>query len=269
MIDIHTHILPGLDDGAADIETSLEMLGMAAKDGTECIIATPHMIPGALEKSAESFNKTYQDIKRAAAVKVPGIEILPGAEIFLSPEVPALLEEGRVNTLNNTSYILVEFPMRSIPAYVNNVLYELRLKGYRPIIAHPERNIEIIASPNILYDFVMKGMLTQVNATSLTGLYGRKVRETALRLLKHKMVHFVATDAHTCKGRSPKLAGARRIVEAEMGEEEAQKLFEKNPRLMLENKEFVVPEPTMVKKTNKGIFSFDMLRKRIFKSKIL
>lgn len=269
MIDIHTHILPGLDDGAADIATSLEMLGMAAKDGTECIVATPHIIPGALENSTDSFNKIYRAIKEAAVKKLPGIRILPGAEIFISPEVPGLLDDGRICTLNNTSYILVEFPMMSIPSYSNNVLYELRLRGYHPIIAHPERNRDIMSDPNILYDFVMKGMLTQVNSTSLTGLYGSKVMETAIKLLKHNMVHFVASDAHTCNGRSPKMSGARRVVENELGKETAQKLFDTNARIMLENKELEVPEPSLIRKARKGIFSFNMLRKHAIKSKIL
>lgn len=264
MVDLHTHILPGIDDGAGDTAISFDMLRIAAASGTTCIFATPHFIPGSLENDRTFVIKKYEELLKAAAEKTYGIKILPGSEVFISPDVPALFGEGKICTLNHSSYLLVEFPMMSIPSYAGDILYQLQLKGCCPIIAHPERNREIAANPGILYDFVRRGILSQVNSTSLTGVYGKKVRETAFTLLRHNMVHFVASDAHTCHGRSPKLARARELVEAAEGSDTAVRLFETNGLAVEKNVHIEVPEPEPVRndKSFKN-FVFEPLKKML------
>lgn len=253
-IDIHSHILPGIDDGAADIEASLDMLGISVAEGKgNTIIATPHYIAGSLENNKGIVEGKLQELQSTAVEKGLNVNLHIGNEIFLSLEIPELLNSKEICTLAGSSYVLVELPMMSVPDYADEVFYRLKLHGYSPIIAHPERNQEIIRNPNILYEFINKGVYSQVNASSLKGIYGKQVKELALTLISHNLVHFVASDAHNCRGRSPKLQKAYEIVNACFGIETADKLFYKNGLAVLENTVIEADEPIEVKKGLIGI----------------
>ncbi len=130
-------------------------------------------------------------------------EIYLGNEIYIAMDIFTLLENKKVATLNDSRYILLEFPMLDMPIFVENLIYNLLLKGYVPVIAHPERNKKIIDDPNILYNLINKGALAQLNLPSLEGKYGDKVRITVEILLKYNMIHFIGTDAHSKNERSP------------------------------------------------------------------
>lgn len=248
-VDIHTHILPGIDDGAADIEASIGMLDIASlEDKESCIIATPHYICGSLQNGAEKVAGKLEELKTVASDRGLKLDLRRGCEIFLSTEVPELLESGEISTLAGSSYVLVELPMMSIPEYTADVLYKLQLKGYNPIIAHPERYRDVIADPNCLLEYLQRGIHFQINASSLKGLYGKQIRETALVLLKHNMVHFVASDAHTCRSRSPKLSKAYGIVCSEVGLDIAERLFCRNGLAVLENRKLEADEALEVRK---------------------
>ena len=242
-IDLHTHILSGIDDGAKDTGTSLEMLNIAGGDGTGHIILTPHYIYGLVNNTAGIVREKCLELDSMAAEEGIDVNIYPGSEVFISPEIPELAKEGVICTLNDSMYILVELPVMSIPEYAPEVLYQLKLNGYIPIIAHPERYEEVSKNPSILYDYIQRGILCQVNSTSLMGLYGRKVRETALALLRHNMAHFVSSDAHTCRGRAPKLQKARDLVAVTIGEDAAQVLFESNGFAVINNSFIEAPSP--------------------------
>lgn len=266
-VDIHAHILPGIDDGAADMETALGMLDIALIEDKECsIIATPHYICGSLQNNKEKVAASLDELKGAVADRGIEIDLRTGTEVFLAPEVPDLVQAGEICTLAESSYILVELPMMNIPAYTADVLYQLQLNGLMPIVAHPERYRDVNEDPNCLMEFLQRGIYFQVNAGSLKGLYGKKIYETAMTLLKHNMAHFVASDAHTCRSRSPKLTRAYGIACDELGYDMAERLFCRNGQAVLDNKALEVDEPIPIKK-NFG-FNLTNAMKRMFSVRI-
>lgn len=234
-IDIHSHIIPVIDDGARDINTAAEILKMAAENGTTHIVATPHFIAGSVENPSELIDKKCEELKKIAINEEIEIKIHVGAEVFISPEIPELFEKKIICTLNNSAYILVELPMASIPIYMDDVLYSLQLKGLIPIIAHPERNSEIQKKPEILINLVRRGILAQVNSGSITGLYGKKIRNVAIKFIKMGLIQFIASDTHTCRRRSPNLTKAAAIVGKRFGQDIAKQLFFRNGMAVLEN----------------------------------
>lgn len=239
MIDLHTHILPFIDDGAEDMEMSLAMLEIAANDGITDIVVTPHFIPGSFDNTMEVVLEQCERLTSAMKEKNLELRVYPGNEVFISPETPQLLSEGKICSLNRSRYVLIELPMSLVPEYTASVLYEVRLQGYTPIIAHPERNVMIGKNPGILAELVQQGCLAQVNATSITGLYGKDIQKVVMSLLDKGLVHFVSSDSHTCSGRSPKLSKARDIVRNRWGKETARLLFETNGACVINNSEIL------------------------------
>lgn len=250
-VDIHSHIIPGIDDGAADMAEALEMLKLAANDWTRYIVATPHFTPAAVRQGGATIGingvrntssliraKT-EELTAQAVSKNIDIKLRPGVEVLISPDVPELLESGDICSLNGSRYLLVEFPMTIIPSYTSDILYKIQLFGLTPIIAHPERHSEVIKDMSLIGDLVDRGMLLQVNAGSLTGLFGRKIQKLAFKLIKSGLVHFVASDAHSCGGRSPELGIAAGMVEKKFGREVMQNIFYSNGLAVLEDKKIL------------------------------
>jgi protein-tyrosine phosphatase len=260
-IDIHSHILPGVDDGAKDMATALEMLRLAAAAGTRCIVSTPHFISDAGQYTPEIIGQEYQKLQKVVVDEGLGIAIYPGCEVFISPDIPELYDRGILSTINGSCYMLIELPMMSVPAYTDEVLYQLQLRGLAPIIAHPERNSEISRNPGILTALLQRGMLAQVNSSSITGIYGDKVQDTAYKLIKANMAHFVASDAHTCRGRSPKLVRAAELVEKECGMDTVRRLFYENGLAVLENRDLPAYDPVNIKNV-RNFFKDLLLPKR-------
>lgn len=214
MLDFHSHILPWLDDGAPDMDTALEMARIAVEDGITEMVATPHFIEGSMENSKEAILQSVREFQHALDGKAIGLKIVPGAEIYLSPETPERLDRGELMTVNSGSkYLLVELPMRSIPTFTDEILFKLKVRGVTPIIAHPERNLELAGKPERILGLVAKGCLLQINSGSITGQYGEKVKKTARLLVKNDLIHLIGSDAHSSGGRSPKIHEALDIVE--------------------------------------------------------
>lgn len=234
-IDIHSHVIPYVDDGAKDIEIALQMLKIAADHGTAHIIATPHYISGNIENTSSLVLENCNNLEQLVYEKGLDIIIHPGCEVFISPDIVELYEKKVICTLNNSSYMLIELPMMSIPPYINSVLYDLQLRGIIPVIAHPERNSEIRENPDILKDLVKRGVLAQVNAGSITGIYGNGVKKTVIKLMKMGLAHFVASDAHTNRERSPDLSKAAAIVEKVFGIDTMHDMFINNGMKLLSN----------------------------------
>lgn len=234
-VDIHSHIIPAVDDGAKDISAAIEMLKLASINGTTLIVATPHFISGALENNCKLVQEKCTELRRLAGNEGIDITICPGSEVFISPDIPELFDKGIICTLNDTLYILIELPMVGIPLYTDDVLYSLKLKGLIPILAHPERNRDIQKDPSILIRLVSKGILAQANSSSITGVYGRKIHNVVMNLIKMGLIQFVASDAHTCRGRSPKLIEAAKLVQKKFGQEMVERLFFQNGMMVLEN----------------------------------
>lgn len=214
MIDIHSHILPKVDDGAGDMEEAITMARIYIDNGIKKVIATPHYIDGYANSLKEENILVLEKLKEALNKEGLELEVYLGNEIYITMDIIDLLEEGKVSTLNNSRYVLIEFPMLDIPMYSESIIYELLLKGYVPIIAHPERNRNIIEDPNILYGFIEKGALAQLNLPSLEGVYGEKIKTTAEILLKHNMIHFVGTDAHSKNRRAPNVKNSLALLKA-------------------------------------------------------
>lgn len=213
MIDIHSHILPGIDDGAKDLETSLKMLKMAEEKGTKIIVATPHYIHNRYENLYEENLKLYEYIKKEALAADINIEILLGQEIMLDKNSLNLCKEKRLRGINDTQYILVEFPMDKLPKDALDLIYELRLLNFIPILAHPERYVYILEEIELVNDFLEEGCLFQINTGSLQGMFGKKVQNCAKDLVSHELVSFIASDAHSVFKRCPGLAEGFSLAE--------------------------------------------------------
>ena len=172
MIDIHSHILPYMDDGSKDMEMSLKIAKIYVENGIDKVIATPHYMDGVKYKSNEELRIGLEALKKELARAGIPLEVYPGNEAYIKPDLIKDLEEKRVSTLNDSRYVLVELPMNEIPIYVEDLIYNLLVKGYVPIIAHPERYTKICEDPNILYKYISMGALAQLNLPSLEGFYG-------------------------------------------------------------------------------------------------
>lgn len=194
MIDFHSHIVPQVDDGSKNIEMSKNMIFNAIKEGTKIICASSHYIPLDFEQNSEEFFQKVNELKEEFANEP--IEIVPSLEVYLTPELPRLYDEKKIWCINEKKYMLIELPMREFPMYTEDVLYELRLKGVIPIIAHPERNLKIAQEPNILKSLVEQGNIAQLNAGSLNGLYGKTIMETSEVFVKRNLIHMIGSDGH-------------------------------------------------------------------------
>lgn len=261
MIDLHCHILPGLDDGPPDIETSLELARAAVKEGVRFIVVTPHCIPEVFLNERQAVLKAVAEFQsRLEAADVP-LKIAPGMEAHLTLDLPERLTKGSVLTLNDAGkYILLEFPMNTVPRYAEQVIFELMLKGIKPIIAHPERNREIIENPNLLYGFIEKGSLVQVTAGSLIGKFGSRVQQRTGDFVRLGWVDFIASDAHHPVRRPFMLREAWEAAKDIIGEERANALVMGNPHKVLKGeavcKGEVPPYPSIKGKVSRKKRSF-------------
>ncbi|MFQ6116287.1 MAG: tyrosine-protein phosphatase, partial [bacterium] len=199
MIDIHTHLLPKIDDGPSTWEESIEMLKEGQEDGVREIILTPHILKNLDDHLEKEIRKRFVGLRKRAAAAGISIKLHLGSEIYLQPDTN--LDRG-LSTLNeNGKYFLVEFPMSSIPEYASLKLFEFVMDGFVPILAHPERNAIILRRPSQAYQFVQMGILIQINSGSLLGDFGQAVRATAFDLIEHNLVHLVASDCHDANSR--------------------------------------------------------------------
>jgi protein-tyrosine phosphatase len=212
MIDIHCHILPGLDDGPKDMGEALEMCRVAQRDGIRTIVATPHCENGVYHNQEKTIWPVLEQVREAIAQAGISIQLLPGADLHIHPEAVSFLRENP-RLLIGGRYFLLELPAQSIPPFTGNFIFESLLAGYVPILTHPERNSMLQNHPKQLEEWVEAGVVVQITAMSLTGDFGGKVRESALNLVRSGLVDVVASDAHSPKGRPPVLSKARMVLE--------------------------------------------------------
>lgn len=244
MIDLHAHILPGIDDGASDLAMALDMLTVAAEDGITGIAATPHFIQGSFAPPGPEVRAGVERLAREAEARGIAIAIHPGHEVRAAAGLVERIRSGEVLALDPRGrYLLLEMPGSSVPEWMDRLVFELEVAGITPVLAHPERNTGIIRDPMRLHALIENGCRTQITAGSLLGHFGKHAAETARALLEHDMVHVVASDAHDNRFRTPSLSAARVIVAEAAGEGVAEALFVANPRAVLGGDEFPVPEP--------------------------
>ncbi|MBV8632444.1 MAG: exopolysaccharide biosynthesis protein [Silvibacterium sp.] len=227
MIDIHHHLLFGLDDGPADIETALAMIDMAVSDGITHIVCTPHA------NARWAFNPEInrQKLDELQAQTKAGVTLGLGCDFHLSYDnIEDALKNRDKYTINGKQYLLVEFADLMIPISISDSFYEMMVAGMQPIITHPERNFTIQKHPERMKDWLRGGCLVQVTAGSLTGRFGKTAQAMATQFLEKDWVHFVATDAHNVQSRPPKLRETYEIIARRFGSQTADRLCIENPR---------------------------------------
>ena len=177
MVDLHCHILPGIDDGAQNLSDSIEMAKQAVDEGIHTIVATPHYIKNVYENNKQTILTKTAELNDALKTAGIDLQILPGQEPRIDGDLLTNLDKGEVITLAGSPYLFIEFPSAHVPRYTEKLFYDLQQNGLIPIIVHPERNREIIERPEMLYQFVNNGALTQVTAGCLCGDFGKKIKE--------------------------------------------------------------------------------------------
>ena len=237
MIDLHCHILPGVDDGARTLEEAVGMCRLAAADGCAAMIATPH------QRRGEWWNDDRASLEALAwklqAAVGDEIHVGLGGEIHVDPqlldEVERLPDAG-ILPLAGSRYLLIEFDPFTTPAQASSLVHEVSVAGWRPIVAHPELIPWLARNPEMLGDLVALGATAQVTAMSLTGDFGRRPQEDALAFLAAGLVHYVASDAHGTRRRPPGLSRAYQMIAARWGDETARRLTTDNPRAVLDDR---------------------------------
>ena len=240
MIDIHCHILPDYDDGAADLEEALDMARLAAHSGVTDLIATPHF-PGQLPELEHLSIMQQRFSQLCAAVKTAGIplNLHPGAEILCLPETAILADSGQLPTLADTDYVLTEFYFDEPYSYMDEMLSQIADCGYRPVVAHPERYNAIQDDPRLLQRWARLGYVLQLNKGSVLGSFGPGPEQTANEILAMGLAHIFASDAHSSQRRTPHMAALRQWVEELCDEHYAAILLEENPRRLLQGRPMV------------------------------
>lgn len=234
-IDIHCHIMPGVDDGSPDMETSLEMLRIAQKNEITDIILTPHHKP-MHHNVSPAHNVAYTNkLQEAASERGINIKLYSGNEIYYSDETQRDLLEGKITTMAGSDYVLVEFHPTNPYKAIHNAAYEVQAAGFIPIIAHVERYQDMVEKSSRVEELVDMGCLIQVNANSVMGRYGLGIKLFCKKILKNRLVHFIATDAHDTKRRAPELLECRKYVERKYGAGYGQKLFYDNAMSVIHN----------------------------------
>jgi protein-tyrosine phosphatase len=255
VIDIHSHILPEIDDGARSLDEAVEMARIAAQDGIEYMVSTPHMFNG-ISNNPEPPEILDRVAALNEAIGADGLKILPGNEVHVSHDIDRHARNHRVTTINQRNYMLVEFPQLTVPVGVDDLFYRLLLQGVRPILVHPERNGQIQSHPSIVAKFIERGVLIQVTAMSVTGEFGPAAKACADVLLRHDCVHFLATDTHRTKSRPPILSRGRDAAAAIVGPDRANALVEDNPRAVINGEALQTPQPIPFRSASKPRRSF-------------
>lgn len=236
MIDIHSHVLPGIDDGAESLREAVEMCRGAAEAGCAGVIATPHLRHARWwNGELSTLQHLHAEVRRHLSSQ-DDPELYLGGEIALHSEsVEEIYEmpEGELPTLAGSRYVLIEFDWHGLGPDVLEVVHELRVKGLFPIIAHPERYRWLAGQPELFEKLVERGAYLQLTAMSVTGRLGPDIQRLCQDLLRHELVHFVASDMHDTQGRPPGLQGAREQIQADFGPKVARRIFDDNPRALV------------------------------------
>lgn len=253
MIDIHHHCLPAVDDGPRVWDDAVAMCRMAADEGIEAIVCTPHVLRGRWRTAPREELEARIATLREKTSDTP--RLLLGSEYFFGHDVAEVLREGKaIVPLAGSRYILVELAANAVPPMIDQPFYRMQLDGWIPILAHPERNIVFQKKPNLLASLIELGVKTQITAGSLTGAFGPEAQSASRAWLGRGLVHIIATDAHDTKKRPPRIAAAREVVRELAGAEVAEALMRGNPGAVIENRALPYePEPRIER--DHGLFA--------------
>ncbi|HFI0131545.1 TPA: CpsB/CapC family capsule biosynthesis tyrosine phosphatase [Streptococcus suis] len=242
MIDIHSHIIFGVDDGPKTIEESLELIKLARSQGIRMIVATSHRRKGMFETPEKVIASHFSQLKEAVKQSFPELRLCYGGELYYSKSLMEKLEKKKVPTINGSRYILLEFSMNTPWKEIQKAVNEVSLLGLTPLIAHIERYDALAFDATRVEELIEKGCLTQVNSShvlkpTLIGDRSKEFKKRVQFFLENDLVHCVASDMHNTTTRPPFLKEAYAIVKEEYGEDRAKALFKKNPLSILKNQQ--------------------------------
>lgn len=235
MIDLHCHILPGIDDGATDLGVSLQMARAFVADGVTTVACTPHILPGLYHNQGPQIRQAVLELQSALDQEGIPLRLVTGADVHIAPDLVAGLRSGRVLSLADSRYVLVEPPHHVAPVRMEDLFFNLLVAGYVPVLTHPERLAWIEAQYTAIQRLIHGGVWMQITAGSLTGAFGRTAQYWANKMLDEGCVHILASDAHDAQRRPPNLGRGREFAEKRVGIEEAEHLVWTRPTAILEN----------------------------------
>jgi protein-tyrosine phosphatase len=256
MVDIHSHILPGLDDGASDWADSIAMAQVAVADGIREVVCTPHWVSGSFENTRPSVLTVLHEFREKLHEHEIPLTVYPGGELRLDVELAGKINSGELLTLNDTGrYVLIELPAEFLPRNLENIFWELQSQDITPVLGHPERNCGLHRDPMLLYRLVEMGSLVQITAGSVTGRFGPEVRKFSHSLLEHGLVHVIGTDSHGAKTRTPRLTEALKQATEILGERAAERMVNETPRRIVEGNRVVPDDPVpLTQRSRLGTF---------------
>ena len=248
LVDIHCHILPGVDDGSKDWETSIKLARDAVKDGITHAVCTPHMLNGKYinhKKDVIRLTENFQDMLDDA--KIP-LTVFPGQEVRINGQLTEALDNDDILFADESGkYMMLEFPDNDVPHYTNQMIFELQQRGIIPVIVHPERNTKIMEQPDLLYQMLEKGCLSQITASSYVGTFGKKVEDFSRKLIANGQGYLFASDAHDLPGRKYEMRQAFDKLNQEFDPDLA-KRYGDNARAIINGENVPVNEVQPLKK---------------------
>jgi protein-tyrosine phosphatase len=233
LIDLHCHLLPGIDDGAKDLDISLAMARIAASEGVTTIACTPHILPGVYNNRGPDIRQAVARLQKSVSEEGIPIRLVTGADVHIALDLALQLGDGRALTLNDSRYFLLEPPHRRLPPRLEDLIFGLQAGGFAPILTHPERMFWIEDHYELIKRLVRNSVLMQITAGSLMGRFGRRPCYWAERMLDDGLCHLLATDAHNTERRAPGMADACERVMQRLGRDEAMHLVLTRPRGIL------------------------------------
>ena len=233
MIDLHSHILHDIDDGATDLQMALDMARWAAEDGVEVMACTPHFLPGVYDPEVTQVVERVAELNDRLMDEGIELVVVAGCEAHVRPDLVQRLTRGQILPIHTSRHVLCEAPPTVLPPHMDNLFMGILAAGYTPILAHVERYRWLDRALPWVQRMSQSGVLMQVTAGSFFGDYGRQAQDWSLRLLGDGLVDLVASDAHNLKSRPPGLSKAWNLVRSERGEEEARMIFKERPEQIL------------------------------------
>lgn len=247
MIDFHSHIIPNIDDGSRSVEETFNLIKEAEKVGFNKIISTSHYMEDYYETDSKERKVWIEALNGKIKEQNINMQLYLGSEIYITENLIDLLEQGQASTINNTSYVLFEFPLNAKPLNILEIISNMIRNKLVPVLAHPERYIFVHKNPDAIYDLIEEGVLMQCNFGSFIGQYGKTAQHIAKEMLLNDMVHLLGSDVHRQDTIYPKIPEIISELKRMVGEEKVKELTEINPELVLNNKRIEITDPIHLK----------------------